>query len=396
MISDDRRECMEIEGKILCNGLVVKSCPVDGEQLEAGFRDIRIPEGIREVESGAFEEYNAGDVTQQIFSLLTRYDYHMNGWKKQLSRRQVVKFKFPSEIKTLHQKAEYMLKKEEKVRLMRLHLPKTCEQVSAGSFPVFLESIGVDPENEKYVSIDGVLFSRDKKTLIRYPGYQDISCYKIPDGVETIAAGAFSNAFVKKLHFPTSLKRIEDCAFEGISGIKEIICESEELSIGVGVFKGSHLKDIDWWCWGEIPKAAFLNADLEHITIPDGVISVEDYAFAGCYRAKDITISDSVQKIGPQSFDEGGTYDRAVKIPEHLYKYVYRFPARSKINGKTKNVLWALREDDGFVEEKMILERQKQSLEQMIEYTNFMQGTIRKGLRKQIEQIDVLLEACGY
>lgn len=391
MISDDKRENIELRDNLICDGSAVKSCIVDGEQLEDGFRDISIPDGIQTLADGAFDEYNTSDVVKQIFSLLTRYDYHMNGWKKQLSRRQVMKLQFPSEIHTLHQKAEYMLKKEEAVRLMRLHLPKSIQNVSPGSFPVYLESIEVDSENKDFVSIDGVLFSKDKKTLIRYPGYQDSSGYEIPDGVETIAAGAFSNAFIKRLHIPSSVKRIENYAFEGVAGIRQIICESEELSIGIGVFQGCYLKDVDWWCWGEIPKAAFLNADLERITIPEGVISIGDYAFAGCYRAKSIMIPDSVCEIAPRSFDEGDTYDREIRMPEHLYKYVYRLPARSKINGKTKNILWSLRKADGFAEDKIILEKQKESLTKMLGSLNFLQGAIKKSIYGQINQIDVLL-----
>ncbi len=354
-------------------------------------REIRIAVGILELESGAFAEYNKSNAVTNVFRLLRSYNYHMNEWKKQLRRRQAMKLPFPPEVKTLHQKAEYMMKQETDLRIHRLYLPKSCEAVTAESFPVLLEAIEADAEHKTYVSIDGVLFSRDKKTLIRYPGYPETAGYRIPDGTSSIAPGAFSHSYIRELYIPGSVKQIGDYAFRGITGIEKITCESGTISMGVGLFEESHLKDVAWWCWSRIPRGAFLNAALERITVPEGVLSIADYAFAGCYRAKDITIPDSVQEIGPQSFDEGPTYDRSVKLPMHLYKYVYRFPARSKINGMAKNQLWSLADKEGFTEEPAILERQKQSLEQLAASMNLLQAARKRKLQNQIAQLDMLL-----
>lgn len=57
-----------------------------------------------------------------------------------------------------------------------------------------LVEINVDTENEKYSSEDGVLYSKDKTRLIRYPAAKNDSSFDIPDGVTYIGHEAFANA----------------------------------------------------------------------------------------------------------------------------------------------------------------------------------------------------------
>lgn len=58
-----------------------------------------------------------------------------------------------------------------------------------------LSEINVDKDNPYYTSVDGVLFNKDKSSLIVYPiGRQDKS-YTVPDSVTTIRGEAFSTAY---------------------------------------------------------------------------------------------------------------------------------------------------------------------------------------------------------
>ena len=56
-----------------------------------------------------------------------------------------------------------------------------------------LKAIDVDADNEYYVSIDGVLFSADKKRLLQYPSGKTDTLYKVPKHVETIYNYAINN-----------------------------------------------------------------------------------------------------------------------------------------------------------------------------------------------------------
>lgn len=56
-----------------------------------------------------------------------------------------------------------------------------------------LESIEVDPNNQNFISVDGVVFTKDMTTLIAYPPAKAGESYTIPSTVTTIAAQAFMN-----------------------------------------------------------------------------------------------------------------------------------------------------------------------------------------------------------
>ena len=58
------------------------------------------------------------------------------------------------------------------------------------------------------IAIDGILFSPDKKTLLLYPSAKSNKQYIVPEGIETILAGAFYCAQVHEFVLPSTLKEI--------------------------------------------------------------------------------------------------------------------------------------------------------------------------------------------
>ncbi|MPN29882.1 hypothetical protein SDC9_177335 [bioreactor metagenome] len=96
-------------------------------------------------------------------------------------------------------------------------------------------------------------------------------------------------------------------------------------------------------------------------------------AFAGCYKAKNITIPSSVTEIQPNAFDEGYSFQSDISLPEHLYCYILRLPVGSTINKKSRlSVLKKIYQDD-INEDPEIIERQKNDLEKMLEKFNVLQ-----------------------
>ncbi len=67
-------------------------------------------------------------------------------------------------------------------------------------------------ENESLVSIDGVIYSIDKKTLIAYPAARS-GTYIVPDGTNIIGSSAFINASVTAVTLPDTITVISDKAF---------------------------------------------------------------------------------------------------------------------------------------------------------------------------------------
>ena len=58
---------------------------------------------------------------------------------------------------------------------------------------ISLENIIVSDENETYMSIDGILFSKDASVLYRYPAGRKEPLYVVPDHVVEIYQDAFQS-----------------------------------------------------------------------------------------------------------------------------------------------------------------------------------------------------------
>ena len=135
----------------------------------------------------------------------------------------------------------------------------------------------VDPANEYFTSVDGVLFSRDMKTLYCYPcgrnitfdkygRTEDTTEYRIPDGVETIATKAFYKCYyVDVTYIPDSVTRIEEKAFHRASAMTGLTLPAHLEYIG---------KDAFAYAFGASDGKEKLD-----ITIPAAIKEIGEYAF---------------------------------------------------------------------------------------------------------------------
>ena len=152
-----------------------------------------------------------------------------------------------------------------------------------------LKAFEVDSENQHFTSVDGVLFSKDMKTLIYYPPAKGIEFnnlgqakemtqYVIPDGVETIRTKAFYKCYyVDKIEIPNSVKTIEEKAFHRCSALKEINLPDSLVTIG---------KDAFAYC-----------SEVTSVTIPASVESIGEYAFFNCPKLKKVEVLKSEDEI---------------------------------------------------------------------------------------------------
>ena len=83
-----------------------------------------------------------------------------------------------------------------------------------------LRTINVDPVNANYCSQDGILFDKEKKTLLCFPMSNAAETYVIPNTVLKISDFAFAGVFtLTSVTLPSSLKSIGEFAF-GSSNLK--------------------------------------------------------------------------------------------------------------------------------------------------------------------------------
>ena len=93
-----------------------------------------------------------------------------------------------------------------------------------------LTDISVEDGNEKYCAVDGVLFSKDKKTIISYPAGKTQTEYSIPESVENISSYAFrDNAYLESVTIPESVTEIGKKAFDQCTSLTEIYYSGSEM-----------------------------------------------------------------------------------------------------------------------------------------------------------------------
>ena len=124
-----------------------------------------------------------------------------------------------------------------------------------------LTGIWVAEGSSHYASdASGVLFNKDKTTLVQCPG-------------------AFSGSYA----IPDSVTSIGHCAFEDCASLTSVTIPDSVTSIGA---------------------EAFYNCkSLTSVTIPDSVTSIGDFTFSYCESLTSVTIPDSVTSIGHYAFE---------------------------------------------------------------------------------------------
>ena len=165
-----------------------------------------------------------------------------------------------------------------------------------------LNSIEVDNNNNIYSSVDGVLYSKDGKTLIYCPNGK--AHFSIPAGVATIEENAFENCSdLLSVEVPESVTSIESTVFGECSSLVDIgvnTNNSRYLSIN-GVLYSKDGKQLICCPPGK-----------ENVAIPDGVREIVDGAFMHCKNLLSVEIPESVNSIW--EFFEGWTFQYSEKL----------------------------------------------------------------------------------
>lgn len=99
-----------------------------------------------------------------------------------------------------------------------------------------LTAISVDANNSNFSSVDGVLFNKNRTTLIQYPGGR-AGKYIIPSGVETIGDWAFAgSASLTDISIPSGVTSIGLSAFARCSALTSVLIPNCVTNIREGVF----------------------------------------------------------------------------------------------------------------------------------------------------------------
>ncbi len=169
-------------------------------------------------------------------------------------------------------------------KVKSIELPDNVDFENGAFAGIITDNYSVKETNDEYIAADGVVYSKDKKTLVYYPaekgynfetaGDNPAYTYNVPESTENIAPYAFYGAnLVTEVKMPDALKNI-----------------------------GAY---------------SFYRAGLKTVNIPTGVKAVKEYAFARVSSAEKLDLG-AVEKIEDMAFFDFSGDKISVKIPDTL------------------------------------------------------------------------------
>lgn len=122
-----------------------------------------------------------------------------------------------------------------------------------------IKSIKVEDGNTKYISIDGVLYDKEGKTLIAFPGGKS------------------------NVTFPGTIQSISAFAFYGAQNLTNVV-----LPNGLT----------------EIPSSVFRESSVVSVVIPEGVTKIKNDVFYKCNSLMNVLLPNTLTEIGISAFDQ--------------------------------------------------------------------------------------------
>ncbi len=101
-----------------------------------------------------------------------------------------------------------------------------------------IQKFTVNENNQSYKDVDGILFSKDSRMLIKYPAKKETAEYVISEDVSVICTEAFmDNPFLKKITIGNFVTAISDNSFKNCTSLEEVELGGNTRILGVDAFK---------------------------------------------------------------------------------------------------------------------------------------------------------------
>lgn len=212
-------------------------------------RTVDIPQNVTQIEISVF--VNTPMLETVIFK--TPSSLKTIG-KSTFSKSGIRHIELPSSVTKIEEQAF-----DNCTNLTTVEVPASVTEIKTGAFNFCenLTAINVATGNTKYASLDGMLCSKDKKTLVTFPAGKADSKYTLIPYFDTVGEYAFySSNKVGNITFPKSVVNIEDRSLALCKNIKSLSFMGEEnvpeLKTDI-LFNSSNPQDIniyvrkDWY-----------------------------------------------------------------------------------------------------------------------------------------------------
>lgn len=185
------------------------------------------------------------------------------------------------------------------IAIEELSIPANVTEIGSYAFEATesMTKFIVDDQNPAFQSIDGVLYDKSARTLIKYPEAKPDTSYSLPDACQTVEDWAFIGAqYLEQINL-NQVKSIGEDAFCWCVSLKEI-----DIPEGVEILDG----------------AAFSYCEmLERVHLPSTIKALGDRCFYSCTSLKEINLPEGLQKLGAYTFGHC-TSLTALAVPKSL------------------------------------------------------------------------------
>ncbi len=208
----------------------------------------------------------------------------------------------PATLKSIGENAFY------NTPITAIYIPRYVDSIGATAFNFCydLASISVNSYNTAYSASGGVLFNKNKTTIVRYPNGKTGISYAIPSSVTVIGASAFEGCEgLESITISGSVTEIGAYAFASCYSLENITLPNSVTSIGRNAFEECYSLVEFTVPEGvtEIGMGAFYDcSSIVNIDIPDGLVVIGPDAFLYCTDLLEIDIPASVETIGSGAF----------------------------------------------------------------------------------------------
>ncbi|MCR5732523.1 MAG: leucine-rich repeat domain-containing protein [Sphaerochaetaceae bacterium] len=161
---------------------------------------------------------------------------------------------------------------------------RVCEiPVDSFCYNISFTNFSVPESNPFFSERDGLLYTKDGKTLLNYPPARKAESYEIEEGVTSMRQSfRYGPRFLFEITTPSTFAELPDDAFRCSFTVRKVKIKDNVRRIGKRCFSFS--------------------TDLESIALPSTLEEIDEEAFRGLTSLSEIEIPESVKKIAPRAF----------------------------------------------------------------------------------------------
>ncbi len=195
----------------------------------------------------------------------------------------------------------------ESCKLITIKLSPNTELAYIGISPFsgYRTAVSIDvTDSALYIEENGVIYNKDKSTLVLVIPDSSKTEFVVPASVVTIGSGAFSSLNkLKKVEFApgSQLTTIEQNAFGGCSALSTVLLPARAISVkDYAFYATSNLREMDLSNVTEIGMYAFATSDIKSADLSN-VVKIGAGAFFDTKSLKSVTIGPNAT-IGDYAF----------------------------------------------------------------------------------------------